>query len=182
VSSEITPGERRELRSVVRARMKVLRAEVQQRRAELIAEAEGRLVDRYLDHDKTIDDLNWRIKQVADQANKDVRALVEGVLKDNEGLSLVADEIRAPYLRRQNEDRSQLHRALRAGIDAQVESATLDLDRREADLLQSLAMGSLETDAARAFLAGIPTVGELVPAARLREIEAAFDDRPGRGA
>lgn len=180
MSSEITPGERRELRTVVRARMKVLRADVKQRRAELIAEAESRLVGRYRDDDKAIDDVNWRIAQVVDQANKDIRALLEGLVKERDGMSVTRSyEVRAPRVSYQTEDRSQLHRALTTGIEAQVENAMLSLDRQEADLLQALAMGSLKSDAAQAFLAGIPTVGELVPAARLQEIESAFDDRHG---
>ena len=60
-----------------------------------------------------------------------------------------------------------------------MKTALLNLDRQEADLLQSLALQTIETDAARQFLAAIPSLGDLVPAARLAEIEAAFDRRPG---
>jgi len=83
--------------------------------------------------------------------------------------------VRAYGVNRQGEDRTQLHRALVAGVKQQVVAAALALDRQEADLLRALAMEGLESEAARAFLARIPTVAELVPAARLREIEAAYD-------
>lgn len=177
----MTPGERRELRSVVKQRMKVLRADVKLRRLELVAEAEKRLVDRYRDHDKLVSDLGWRIAQVMDQANKDIRALVEQANKDTEDLGAdIRSEAKSPYITHSGGDRAQLHRALIAGIDAQVEAANLQLDRQEADLLQTLALESLETEAARNFLYSIPTVAELVPSQRLREIEAAFDQKPGR--
>jgi hypothetical protein len=178
MSTLMTPGERRTLSTVVRQRMKVLRADVKLRRLELVAEAEKRLVERYADHDKLVADVGWRIGQIMDQANKDLRALIERVNADNPeaGLRISRDFV-APNVRHSQEDRSQLHRALIAGIDAQVEAANLDLDRREADLLQTLALESLETDAAKAFLQSIPSVAELVPSARLREIESAFDSR-----
>ena len=41
--------------------------------------------------------------------------------------------------------------------------------------LRQLAADALESDEARAFLMRIPTVAELVPSSRLREIETAFD-------
>lgn len=176
----MTPGERRELRAVVKQRMKVLRADVKLRRLELVAEAERRLVERYRSHDKVVEDLGWRVSQIVDQADKDIKALVEQANAEHEDLGAkVQRSLANPCLTHSGGDRQQLHRALIAGIDAQVESANLALDRQEADLLQSLALETLETEAARAFLGRIPTVGELVPAERLREIESAFDDKRG---
>jgi lipopolysaccharide biosynthesis regulator YciM len=178
----ITPGERRELRSVVRQQMKVLRTEIKQRREELIAEAESRLVEKYRDEDRRADELGWRIRQIADEAN---RAL-EDALRDYEDLAEGGkwaqswnSTFRVPQVHRKNEDRSQLHRALVAGIESQVRQAELQLQRQEADLLRDLAMESLETSAARAFLGRIPTVAELVPSRRLREIETQFDEASG---
>lgn len=175
MSDVITPGERRELRAVVRQRIKVLRADVKQRRAEMIAEAEVRLVERYRDNDKAANDVSWRINQILSQAFKDIQDVVEQANATNADLAL---RYRAPsmgQLQQTGNDKPQLHRALMTGIDAQVESAQLALDRQEADLLQTLAMGSLESTAARAFLAGIPSAADLVPSARLRELEAQFD-------
>lgn len=179
-SQEMTPGERRELRTVVRQRMKVLRADVEQRRMELLSEAEGRLMDRYRSQDKAIEDLNWKIQQIADQASQDITDAILAVRGEADGVSIRRPlRVNVPRLSSHTEDRAQLHRAMVAGIEAQVKTALLSLDRQEADLLQTLALNSLETSAAREFLAGIPSVAELVPAARLREIEAAFDGQDG---
>lgn len=176
----MTPGERRELRTVVRQRIKVLRADVAQRRMELLAEAETRLVERYRAQDKQIEDLNFRIAEITEQASREITDLIIANRGDQDGVSIRRPvRLQVPKLNSYIEDRAQLHRAMVAGIEAQVKKAQLDLDRREADLLQSLALSSLETQAARDFLAAIPSVAELVPAARLREIEAAFDGDPG---
>lgn len=173
----ITPGERRELRSVVRQQFRVLRTEVKQRELELTSEAERRLMERYRDEDKAIDDLNWRIKELASEAQRQIDDLMRQHEDLQEGGSWgrFAGRISANGVSRKTEDRAQLRRALEAGINEQVKQATLALDRQEADLLKALAVDALETDAAREFLTVIPTVAELVPSARLREIESAYD-------
>lgn len=177
---QMTPGERRDLRTVVRQRMKVLRADVAQRRMELLADAERRLVERYRQQDKQIEDLNFAIAEAVEKASREVTDLIIAARGDADGVSIRRPvRLTAPRVNTHIEDRSQLHRAMTSGIEAQVKTALLSLDRQEADLLQTLALNSLETAAAREFLAAIPSVAELVPAARLREIEAAFD---GKGA
>jgi hypothetical protein len=179
----IPPGERRELRSVVRSQFRVLRAEVEQRQAELEAEAEQKLMLRYREEDKKVEGLNWRIKQIAEQANREISDLAKEVGYGQDGGRWSrAHLLSAPHFTRTSESRSQLHAALMTGIKAQVRQALLALDRQEADLLRRLAVDALETEAARTFLAGIPTVGELVPSKRLAEIEAAFDGGRGSGA
>jgi len=158
--------------------MKVLRADIAQRRMELLSEAETRLMERYRAQDKEIDDLNFRIAEIAEQASREITDLIIAARGDQTGVSIRRPiRLQAPRLNSYTEDRNQLHRAMVAGIEAQVKTALLDLDRQEADLLQTLALSSVETEAARQFLAAIPSVADLVPAARLREIEAAFDGR-----
>lgn len=175
--SGITQAERRELRSVIRAQFKVLRGEVEQRRKELAAEAAEQVRRRYAAADKCVDDLNWRIEQIVDQANKDIRDAVKAVQGDSDGGTWAwSGPVRAPRVAHEREDRYALTGALSTGIDAQARSALLTLERQEADLLRQLALGALESEEARAFLASIPSVGELVPASRLREIEATFDE------
>ena len=178
--AKMPAAERRELRTVVRTQFKVLRAEVDQRRAELVAEAAEKVRQKYAASDKQVDDLNWRIEQIVDQANKDVRDAVKAVQGESEaGTWTWSGAIRAPHVAHRNEDRYALNGALTAGIDAQAKQALLTLERQEADLLRQLALDALDSDEARAFLGRIPTVAELVPASRLLEIEAAWDEKKG---
>lgn len=179
----MTKGERAELRSVVRQQFKVLRGEVEQRRKELAAEAAEQVRRRYAATDKQIDDLNWKIEQIIDQANKDIRAAVKAVQSGSDGGQWRwSGAVHAPRVTHEREDRYALHAAFGTGIDAQAKAAILTLERQEADLLRQLALGALESEEARAFLASIPSVGELVPASRLAEIEAAFDEGKQGGA
>jgi hypothetical protein len=146
----------------------------------LAAEAAEQVRRRYAATDKQVDDLNWKMEQITDQANKDIRDAVKAVQAESDGGQWNwSGAIHAPRVSHQVEDRWALTGALSTGIDAQARGAQLALERQEADLLRQLAMGALETEEARAFLRAIPSVGELVPASRLAEIEAAFDEEKG---
>lgn len=173
---EITPGERRELRSVVKQQIKVLRAEVEQRKMELQAEVSTRLAEKYRHEDERANEFRRQVDEITEEANRqmrDVMAEHESLFDDGrwQGRAYFSP----PHVDRKAGDRDELRKAMERGISAQAKQALLDLDRQEADLLRDLAMGGLETSAARAFLGRIPTVAELVPSRRLREIEAEFD-------
>lgn len=175
---QITPGERRELRSVVRQQMKALRAEVAQREIELSAEVETRLAERYRADDARADEFARRARELTREANNKMEALLADFAEDFAGGKWVGKPLfDTPRVYRTHEDRKQLRTAMLAGIKTQARQALLELDRQEADLLRDLALDGLETSAARAFLGRIPTVAELVPSKRLREIEAEFDTK-----
>lgn len=176
VNEQIPPGERRELRSVVRSQIKVLRAEVGQREMELQAEVEQRLNERYREEDAKADTFARAARDITRKANDEMEKLLEEYQEMFEGGKWGGRPmLQSPTVYRRQEDRKQLRDAMMAGIKAQAKQAMLDLDRREADLLRDLAIDGLETSQARAFLERIPTVAELVPSKRLREIEATFD-------
>lgn len=171
----IPPSERRELRAVVRQQIKVLRTEVKQRKAELMAEAEARLLEKYRDEDREFEEIGRELGRITTEANRQL----EEMLEQHKDAGLVTrgygTRFEAPRLFRAGNERQQLHKAMETGVDAQVQNALLALDRQEADLLRVLALESLETETAKEFLNRIPSVAELVPSKRLREIEAQFD-------
>jgi hypothetical protein len=176
---QITATERRELRTVVRSQIKVLRAEVSHREADLTREMEKRLVERYRDDDLRADAFRADVKKIQAKANEQLAKLKERY-EDlfNGGRWNGNDTFHAPSLYRRNEDRQQLRKALEAGIKTELRAARVALDRQEADLLLQLSIDALRTSAARAFLAALPTAVELVPAEKLREIEARYDQNP----
>lgn len=174
----ITKGERTELRSIVRQQFKVLRHEVLQRQAELMADLEGQIGDRYSDEDKA-----W-----ADAAHLAHEAVMEANRRVNDAFRDLTGEahIERAYVHAMLPEKPIRHRLVirreaAARLEAQVKGALLKLDRQEADLLRTLAIGALESDEAHGFLSAIPTVSELVPAARLAELEAEFGDSDDDG-
>lgn len=174
--SRMNASERQALRQVVRQRMKVLRADVAARKAELAAEIRQRVDDAFASQEKLVADLNEVVDGIVDQSNKDIRTAVEKVQADHPDLRLsLAGQtgrnfVGAPTFGLDATEKRRMRMRLEAELDAQVAAALVNIDRQEADLVEEICVDGLETDAAKNFLSRIPTVGELVPASRLREI------------
>lgn len=178
---QITATERRELRTVVRSQMKVLRSEIAQREGDLTKEMEKRLVERYRADDEAATKLNNEIRKLTNRSNEALNKLKEKYEELFSGGQWGgSSQFHAPSVYRRNEDRAQLRRALEAGIKAELKAARVALDRQEADLLLQLSVDALHTSAARAFLATLPTAVELMPSQKIIEIEARFDEHPNR--
>lgn len=173
----ITKGERTELRSIVKQQFKVLRSELEQRELEMDAEIEEEIVARFSADDTAWSVVQHRIHEAVMEANRQVNdALSEGGFQERGSTERMW--IRSPDIRQPTEDKAQLRRLAHSRIVAQIKGAKLRLEREEADLLRTLAIGAIESEEARAFLSAIPTVGELVPASRLAELEATWTQEP----
>lgn len=169
--SKITKGERTELKSVVRQQFKVLRSELEQREAELDAEVEAQIAEKYHDEDTEWNATLHRLQEVVSAANREFNdVLYEAGFQQKGSTEQVWVTAHSPQ--KQERPRNELRSLAKSQLRAKLKAARLRLDREEADLLRTLAVGALETEEAHAFLSGIPTVGELVPASRLAELEA----------
>ena len=161
----------RELRVAIRKRFGVLRAAVQQRRAELIAETEAELRACYQAQSERFEELGRGLKEITDEANRKVVALLrefEDLAEGgrwNGGRRQVMFEV--PRIYRVNADRFQRHRTLMAEIDKKTEQALRVLDRQQESLLRA-------PDRARTMMAkGTPAiVTGLIPPARLGDAES----------
>jgi len=176
----ITKGERAELRSLIRQRFKVLRSEVDARRAELAVELEERITARFAEEDRRWADAMFLIKEAAQEANRKANDVLRSLGRDDLDLSpgrdheiVIARTVAQPMAGRHVMQRNGVKR-----IEAQVKAALLQLDGQEADLLTRLVATGLESDEARAFLGEIPTVSALVPADRLLALEQQLRDTP----
>lgn len=175
----ITKGERTELRSLIRQRFKVLRAEVEARRAELAAELEQRIVARFAEDDKAWADAIYLIEEAAREANRKANDILRTL--NFPGYDLAGRDFNLITRRDINQPKTERMTLRQQGatrIDVQVKAAFLQLDRQEADLLTRLVAGALESEEARSFLGEIPTVSALVPADRLLELEQQLKDTP----
>lgn len=160
--------ERDELRRLIRARFKLLRSDVEQRKAELLAELETTITERFAAEDKAWADANFLVEEAAREANRKANDIYRGLFGERWGnphtdkMIVYAAEVKHP-----KGDRTALRIEGMKTIDAKVKAALLELERREVDLLSDLATTALESAQARAFMGRIPTVSELVPASRL---------------
>jgi len=172
----MSKAERAELRSLIRQRFKVLRAEVEARRSELAAEMLQRIDARFAAEDKAWTDAMFLIAEAAREANRKANDILRGLDIDAHDSSREYTVVTARHIVKPQAERNILIRNGTSRIDAQVKSAYLQLDQQEADLLTRLVAGGLESDAARAFLAEIPTVSALVPTDRLLMLEQSLKE------
>ncbi|MDQ2727553.1 MAG: hypothetical protein M3Y91_06755 [Actinomycetota bacterium] len=176
-------GERTELKSIVRGQFKVLRHEVEQRQAELNVEASERVAEHFSESDRKWENTLDLVREAMREANRRVNDILYEQGYQTKGRTEriwvrdLPDEIAVSQKPTDGQAREMRSRADQQ-IGAQVKAAKLRLDRDEADLLRTLAIGALESEDAQQFLANIPTVGELVSSARLAELEAAAGDAP----
>lgn len=164
----ITKAERSELRTLIRSRFRVLRADVKVRQAELELELRNRVETKYAAADKQYQDAMYLVEQARDEANRKANDILRGtgLWPDYPTKSDYRLILQNPF-GKPPDDRGVLLAKGYARIEAQVKSANLELDRQENDLLTKLLVGALESDEAKQFLNEIPTVSSLVPADRL---------------
>jgi hypothetical protein len=175
MSADITPGERRELRAVVRGQFKVLRAQVKRREAEMKAEIEAALLEKYREQDAAIAEAQREAAKIRADAERQVAEIVERLQAAHPDLTDGSRAYGRLTVNAINKNRTQIHRTLMASVPDKIGDANLALDEQEVALLRQLSEGALESEEARGFLGTIPTVGELVPRATLREIERQMD-------
>ena len=173
MSDKMTKTDRAELRSVTRQQFRVLRSEVDQRAAEMHAEAAEQIHDVYADIDALRADLEAQALEIAQKAARDVVALLRAhpdakAAPSQGGVSWAG-------IQWQSDGRYDLKGRAALQITKQARDARTALDRQEADILRELAVDALESEAARAWLSNLPTAAALVPAFRLRELEAQFN-------
>ena len=172
----ITKTERAELRSLINQRFKVLEADVEQRHKELLAEMEVKIGESFDDDIRQWADVGHLIHEAVMEANRVANDAFRNLVGETwQELNLIrsasVEEIRRAAGGQTLQDKAQARREQSTKIEALVKAAMLELARQKVDLLSELATGALESDEARAFLGRIPTVGQLIPASRMPELE-----------
>lgn len=167
--------ERDELRRLIRARFKVLRSDVELRKAELLAELEAEIAARFADEDKRWRDAAFVIDKIRREANGQINDVYRELIgKDEYGTATDHNLVSIRHIAQPHNNRGHMRNQGAHQIEARCKAALLELDRREVELLSDLATSALESAEARQFMQQIPTVTELVPAYRLREIEGSL--------
>lgn len=167
--------ERDELRRLIRARFKVLRSDVEQRKAELLVELDSEIAARFADVDKQWRDAAFVIEKIRLEANGQINQVYRDLIgKDEYGTAADHNLVSIRHIGQPHNNRGHMRNRGLQQIEARCKAALLELERREVELLTDLATSALESAEARQFMGRIPTVSELVPRARLQEIEASL--------
>lgn len=148
---ELSKSERNELTRIVKARYKLLRTQAKARIADIIA-TEKRQADR--DNQELIDKYRERISPVLErlnEVNKELAAIANDA--QDEGIRISGDRVWA---------QGEYDYNARYDEAARTQLVIAEIDRAELNALEELLITELESAAAQAFLARIPTVETLV--------------------
>ncbi len=177
----MTKADRAELAKLWKAKIRVAKAGVEQRKAEQLAHAEAQLAARY-----EFDDAAWAdVTAVAKQAVEEADAAIAERCEKLGIPERFRPEIRlAWYGRGENaiaERRAELRKVAQTHIEADIRQAKHVLAATEVEGLTQLAVGGLESDEAREFLASMPTPEALMPPLDMMELEQEYDREKERG-
>jgi len=166
----ISQRERNELRSMIRARFKALRAGVEQRRADQLAEVERQINLRYAEQKRIYEAANRQATQMAAELNARLRELFAPIVGDHpeHGACAVLSPGKGPDL-----NRKLMRARAPKEVDAAAKATLCRLADAEATALEAVARTAIESDEAHRVLAGIPTVEWLMPAVEIPAVAEA---------
>ncbi len=170
-NSGMTRAERLELAKVVRLRAKVTLHDIDQKVAQQLAHVEAQLAAQYSPNHEKWAHITKRAGELVAQGDKEIATLCREMgippsFRPSLHISWIARGENAAAGRR-----IELRRIAQAQLEAQARTAKCAVERREAELLTEITAGGLTSDAAREFLAALPTPDELMPALELAELE-----------
>jgi hypothetical protein len=163
----IRPGERRELKALVRLRVKVLRAEVEQKHTEMLAEIDGRVATKFQEDDVRFKELEQKLQQITAEAN---RKFAKVFTDFNDVADPRKEVVSRLWFHKRETGRDKLRKALIAAVHAQHQVTKL-----EAELLSTLSLDAVHSEAAKEFVKSILVVEDLLSSRTLAEVEAGFE-------
>lgn len=169
---KISERERTELRRLVRIKVKLLRSEIETTHADRMAEIDRRVAERFRDDGIRRQELQAKLDKIVASANRRAAALFVEYADIAEPREKAFSR---PWFSQPEDGRTKLRAALIAAVQAQTQAARHEVAKLEDRLLSDLSLRGVQSETALAFANDIPTVDSLMPAERLVEIEAKFD-------
>jgi hypothetical protein len=175
--SAMTKGEREDLQRLIRQREKVQISAARQRSADLIADFENQMASEF----RFDDDEVWQ--EAATVANREVAKAQERVTARCRELgiprqfspSLSLHWNHRGYHNSVKERREELRKVAVTQIAALERQAVVHIQQASVEAQTEIALAGLTSDAARAFVAKLPTVESLMPALSYQELAGDTD-------
>jgi hypothetical protein len=161
----ISKSEREDLQRLVRQREKVLKSAAKQRSADLLAEFENQIGQEYrFDQDKIWEQAEKLAQAVIDKAQKQVAARCRELgIPDQFAPSLDLVWNNRGYDNTVAGRRAELKRMAQTQIDAIERKAIVEIEMSCLEAQTALAVAGLTSDAAKAFVEGLPKIEVLMP-------------------
>jgi hypothetical protein len=174
-SSSMTKGEREELVRLTKARARVAKRGVEQRAAELLADAERQLAEKY-----KADDAAWA--DLTTTAKTAMQALMPTLAARCRELGIpekFRPQIGSYWLERGEscfkERRGELRRVAESRVEAIAQAARFAIERAEVDVLTALTATALTSAQAARFLEKLPSVEALMPVVDIKSLAGVLE-------
>ena len=172
---EIRPGERRELKTLVKQKIAVLRAQVDQEYAAKVAKVDRAVAEQFKEQDARMAKLAQEVHDLIELSNlrlQEILARYADVISPH----CHRDSIREPHYYPRNEGRTEAKSALLSAANAEKSLAHHKLTELEVRLIEELTLDGLRTDAAKEFVRNMPDVNAVLASVQRRqEIESALE-------
>jgi hypothetical protein len=165
----MTSRDRAELGKLLRMRAKVAKSAISQQQAVLIADVEQQLSAQYKFSDDLWADVTEAARAAVEKADAEIakKCKAAGIavkLRPSIGINWSGRGENALAVRR-----AELRMAARTRIEELAQEAKVTIDRVLTEKMETLVAGGLDSDAARAFLASMPTIDELMPRIKIEK-------------
>ncbi|HZN75697.1 MAG TPA: hypothetical protein VFC00_29040 [Micromonosporaceae bacterium] len=175
--STVTPepmskAERLELVKIVRQRARLAKDDVAAREAQIVADAEAALARRFSEQDEAFKEIIATARQYMAEVKEklDAKCAEMGIPAEfRPGTELYW------FARGANADpkrRAEIRAVVRTQAAASAKQARVEIDRQSVAIQEQLMAGSLESIAAKDFLAALPSPEALMPALQIEALEA----------
>jgi hypothetical protein len=177
----MTKGEREDLQRLVRQRERALKSAAAQRSSEMLAEFEQQLASVYSwDQDEI-----W--KQAVEVAKEAAEAAQAAITKRCQKLRIparFAPQLGVTWVGRGENAvaarRAELTRVAKSRIAAIERGAITSIEMDSVKLLTEITANGLSSEAAKAFLDGMPSLEKLMPQLEVASVEKMIENRKGR--
>jgi hypothetical protein len=175
--SAMTKGEREDLQRLIRQREKVQISAAKQRSADLLADFENQMGSVYRPEDDQIwtEAENEARQEVAKAQRRIAARCRELGIPDGFAPGLSLDWNHRGWNNALEKRRTELRSIAKAQIAALEQKAIVRIQQASVEAQTELALAGLTSEAARAFVAKLPTVESLMPALSYQELAGDAD-------
>ncbi len=173
----MTKSEREDLQRLIRQREKAMKSAAKLRSTELLADFENQLASEFrFDDDAVWAEAAKAAQTEIDRAQKRVAARCQELgIPDRFAPSLQLSWRNRGYDNMIETRRKELRHVAQARVAAIEQDAVVKIEIASIEAQTEIATAGLESDAARAFVAKLPTVESLMPALSYQEIAGEAD-------
>ena len=153
---EIRAGERRELKALVKAKIKVMREEADQICADELARVETAIAEQFKADDERVTQLDKRLGELI----RDTNTMIDVLYREFSDVVSPSHRphVSTPFYSKRDRGRMEARRALMAQAQAKQCRAQQELTKLEVQLIEELTLDGLKTDAAKQFVRTMPDI------------------------